>query len=131
MKLEASIELNWEGEKVTKETVEATRLSMRDVVIGTVADAVELSPWRTGNNRRSLAGEVSQMGMVATGGEGGSERMVDDKGIEGAVYSTSGYGGYLETGTTRGLPPRPYIYPAAMKHFTLANMVDGIKRNMT
>ena len=54
--------------------------------------AKELSPYLTGNNRRSITRDV--------------------KGLVGRVYSTSGYGGYLETGTSK-MVSRPYFYPAA------------------
>lgn len=53
--------------------------------------AKELSPYQYGTNRRSITRDV--------------------KGLVGRVYSTSGYGGYLETGTSR-MAAQPYFYPA-------------------
>lgn len=49
------------------------------------------SPYRTGNNRDSIDMQVN--------------------GQEGMVYTESGYGGYLEIGTSQ-MPARPYIRPA-------------------
>ena len=52
----------------------------------------------------------------------------------GAVYSTSGYGGYLETGTRwnlftrKPMPARPYMYPAMKRHFSQAKVAAGIRR---
>ena len=65
----------------------------------TQADAVELSPWITGNNRRSIDSEVKEEGgkPVAT------------------VFTQSGYGGYLEIGTTKR-PATPYLKPAFDKN---------------
>jgi len=134
MKLEMSTEVNWEGKKAAADVLEATRLAMRDTVVaihGSALDnAIAKGIWLTGNNNRRLTGEVSGMGMVASGGEGEPLRMVDDGALEGAVFSTSGYGGYLEVGTTRGLGPRPYIYPAMTKHFTSDRMAELIRRHL-
>ena len=94
MKLNADFKLSLETAAVRKLVEGATRNGLRDTVVAITHDTVEGSPWLTGNNRRSIAGEVSGMGVVA--GEGGQERMVDDSKVEGAIYSTSGYGGNLE-----------------------------------
>jgi len=60
--------------------------------------------------------------MEASGFGGG--QFVDNSKIEGAVYSTSGYGGYLETGTSK-MPARPYMKPALDANFP--KMPDKIK----
>ncbi len=99
MEITVNVELNLKVEEVTEAVTEASRKAMRDTVVVVANEAMHLSPKITGNNSRKIAGEVSGMGVVATGGEGGAERMVDDSKIEGAVFSTSGYGGYLEVGT--------------------------------
>jgi len=129
VKITSSVELNLDIVKVTKEVIDASRLAMRDTVVAVTNDSVKLSPWLTGNNRRSIAGEVSGMGMVASGGEGGSERVVDESKIEGAVYSTSGYGGFLETGTVK-MPARPYFKPALDMNFTQEKCAERIKRHL-
>ncbi len=132
---------------------EAARLAMRDTVRDIHQDALHGSRIKTGNNRRSLAGEVSGMGLVISGGEGGAERIVNDASIEGAVYSTSGYGGILEVGSPPhiirvktakvltdgttffgkevhhpGTAARPYFKPALDKSFTEAKFGAAMKR---
>ena len=129
MKMTVDIKLNLDIDKVTKEVIEANRLAMRDTVVGITNDAVKLSPYQTGHNRRSIAAEVSGMGVVASGGEGGSERMVDDSKIEGAVFSTSGYGGFLETGTSK-MPGRPYFKPALDMNFTQEKFGEKVKKHL-
>ncbi len=124
MKMTSTIELNLKTDAVIKQVTEATKLAMRDTVVEVTRDAVKDSPWETGNNRRSIVGEASGMGMVA--GQGGSERLVDESKIEGAVYSTSGYGGFLEVGTSK-LNPRPYIKPAMDKSFTAEKFASKVK----
>ena len=126
MKMHTSVALNLRVDQAVKDVTEASKLAMRDTTVEVTNDSVHLSPWLTGNNRRSLVGEVSGRGMVASGGEGRVERMVDDSQIEGAVYSTSGYGGYIETGTSK-MPPRPYIKPALDKSFTPEKFASRVK----
>ena len=128
MKMGSSITLNLRTEEVNKELTEASKLAMRDTVVEVTADAVRPpSPVLTGNNRRSMVGEASGMGKVA--GLGSSERQVDDSKIEGAVYSSSGYGGYLETGTSK-MPARPYIKPATDKNFTAEKFARKVKGHL-
>ena len=128
------------AEKVTRQ---ASQLGVRDTVIAIWHDTVRDSPvsakWPsiakdgrrpTGNNKRSISVEVSGMGTIAGSG---SERIVDDTKIEGAVYFTSGYGGYLEVGTqhmdgTVKMPARPYIRPSFDIHSK--KMSDNIGRQM-
>ncbi|MCJ7828162.1 MAG: hypothetical protein MUP81_00280 [Dehalococcoidia bacterium] len=103
MKLDVKVELNLKIKEATAQVLKAAREAMRDTVIDVTHDAVEGSPVLTGNNRRSIMGEASGFG----GGQ-----VVDQSKIEGAVFSTSGYGGFLETGT-RKMAARPYFKPAA------------------
>ena len=128
MKFKAKVDVNLDDAEVRRIVDRAGRLGMRDVVVEVHAQTIEPwpvgSPFLTGNNRRSLAAEVSGMGIVA-GTE--AERVVDDSKLEGVVYSTSGYGGYLETGTS-STPARPYIKPAGDRFFTEANLGQKMKR---
>jgi hypothetical protein len=101
------------------EIMDAARKGMRDTVSEIHRDAVQNSPVLTGNNRRSLASESSGFDT----GEG----LIDQSKLEGAVYSTSGYGGFLETGTRRS-GARPYIGPAAQKH--VPKFPDRMKEHM-
>jgi len=134
MNIGVEVKLNLKVEEVQEKVVGASKLAMRDTVVEITHDAVQLSPWRTGNNRRSIAGEVSDMGVVATGGEGGAERIVNDSRIEGAVYSTSGYGGILETGhhTKSGswVAPRPYFKPSLDRNFTQEKFAGKVKSHL-
>ena len=124
MKMKTEIRLDIKEEAVDKALTEAARKAMRDTVLEIHRDAVKGSPWLTGNNRRSIVGEASTMGVVA--GQGSAERQVNDAEIEGAVYSSSGYGGFLEVGTSK-MPARPYIKPATEKHFTAEKFARKVK----
>lgn len=117
MEMHVDIKFTDLTKEATEQVLEAARLAMRDTVVEVENEAAHNSPKATGHNMRSLAGEVSGMGTVVQGGDAEPDRVVDDTKIEGAVYSTSGYGGYLETGT-RKMAERPYIQPSAMRHFT-------------
>jgi hypothetical protein len=108
---------------------EAIRETVRDVAVKILHHAITHTPVLTHKNQWSLSGEVSGMGLVATGGNGRQERIVDDSELEGAVYSTSGYGGYLEVGTCK-MKPRPYIRPGADLYFTEDAMAKGIKGHL-
>ena len=128
MKMTSTIVLNLKTEEATKQVVEANKLAMRDTVVEVLADSIRPpSPVDTGNNRRSMVGDASGMGMVA--GQGASERLVDDSKIEGAVYSTSGYGGFLEVGTSK-MAARPYIKPAMDKNFTVEKYGRKVKEHL-
>jgi len=129
MKMTSTVTLNLRTEEVNKEVTEANKLAMRDTVVLINYDAVRWSPWETGHNRRSIVGEASGMGVIVQGIDAEPERTVDDSKIEGAVYSTSGYGGYLETGTTK-MPAQPYIKPAMDKNFTVEKFARKVKGHL-
>jgi len=127
VKIDVVWEMNLKIPEVQKATEEATRLGLRDTIVAITNDAIRESPKLTGNNMRSIAAEVSGMGMVAGGGEGSAERVVDDSKLEAAVWSSSGYGGFLETGTVK-MPARPYFRPALDSHS--AELVPNIARHI-
>ncbi len=93
----------------------AVEKSIKDTVRDIAADVIKGSPWLTGNNARSVKFEVGPGGEVAK----------NEK--EGAVYSTSGYGGFLETGTSI-MAARPYFKPALDKH--IMKLPQGIKAEL-
>ena len=126
MKFTATVDLKLNVAVLLKKVASASQEGMRDVVVQVAEETVQNSPVETGNNRRSITAEVSGMGVVA--GETG-ERVVDENKIQGAVYSTSGYGGYLETGT-RHTVARPYFGPARDRYFTEGNLGGAIKRHL-
>ncbi len=62
-------------------------------------EAVEGSPYITGTNRRSIATEIEEVGGR----------------VEGSIFTQSGYGGYLEVGTSK-MAAQPYLWPAVESH---------------
>jgi len=137
MRLEVKVELNLKDKELKDATQKAARLAMRDTVRDIWNEAVRNAPYRktppivsTGHNARSIAGEVSGMGTPFKGKDAEiSERVVNDRELEGAVYSTSGYGGYLETGTYK-MAPRPYFKPALDRNFTQEKFAQKIKGHL-
>ncbi|MBT9164021.1 MAG: hypothetical protein DDT23_00010 [candidate division WS2 bacterium] len=129
MKMNIEVKLNLKTEAAKKLVEEATRLALRDTVVAVHEDAMRGSPKKTGHNMRSIASEVSGMGMVATGGEATPEKVVDDNKLEAACFSTSGYGGFLETGTYK-MNARPYFKPALDKNFTEEKFAERVKRHL-
>ena len=131
MKITTSWKLNLKSKEVQDAVKKASRLGMRDTVVDihgdTIQNAKSVGFWDTGHNARSIASEVSGMGVVQRGADAQPERVVDDGKIEGAVYSTSGYGGYGETGTVK-MPARPYFKPALDKH--IKNLPKNIKAHL-
>ena len=124
MRLSAGLRINVRTAEVMKRVNRATQLGLRDTIVAMHRDAVVDSPFLTGHNRRSLASEVSGMGVVAGTEQG---RVVNDSKIEGALYSTSGYGGMLETGTIK-MRARPYIKPALDRH--LPELSGNIRKHL-
>ena len=115
MKISATWDVNLKIKEVEEKVQKAYELSLKEVVV-TIADAViKGSPHVTGHNRRSIAYKTGNR-VVKKGQPKGGEKPFTDtnpdlKPNEGAVYSTSGYGGYLETGTSK-MDPQPYFRPA-------------------
>ena len=93
----------------------AIRYSLLDTVVAIAGDAIKLSPRLTGNNMRSIKYEV---------GPGGEIAKAD---LSGAIYSTSGYGGYLETGTVK-MRAQPYFKPAL--DMNIHKLTKGIKAEL-
>ncbi|MCK4648507.1 hypothetical protein KAT51_03190 [bacterium] len=91
MKLKVDMKVNLKTKEVQNKVKNASEKGLKDVIVDIAGDVIKGSPIDTGNNRRSIAYEAKE--------------------LEGSVYSTSGYGGFLETGT-RFTPARPYFKPA-------------------
>jgi hypothetical protein len=130
MKFTISIESNIDTNGAAAKIMAAAKAALQDIVIDTVQEAKNNSPvsgmWPsidksgrvpTGNNKRSINFEM---------GPGGDSNLDE---MQGAVFSTSGYGGFLETGT-RFTPARPYLYPAAMKNFTKEKFDKRLKEHL-
>jgi len=107
MRMNVTVELNLKTKEATETVLRAAREAMRDTVVDIQSEAIHSHPYkdRTGTNTRSITAEASGFG---------SGQVVDQGKIEGAVFSTSGYGGFLETGTVK-MSAFPYIKPAADK----------------
>ena len=127
MKITSEVKVNLQTSEVTKKISEATRLGLRDTIVAIHGDAVRMSPYKTGHNRRSIASEVSGMGVVGQGEDAEPGRVVDDSKLEAACYSTSGYGGFLETGTYK-MAARPYFRVALDKNKD--KLVPSIKKHL-
>ena len=133
MKLKVDMKLNLKIKEAQDKGKKATQLGMRDTVVDIHGDAIKNAKavgfWETGHNARSIASEVSGMGIVQQGADAEPERVVDDSKIEGAVFSTSGYGGFGETGTVK-MAARPYMKPALDKHFTKEKFAEKVKGHL-
>ena len=117
MKITADFKLNLKTKEVEDKVKKATQQAMKDTVVDIANDAIKGSPYLTGNNARSIMYEVGPGGEVAQNEE------------EGAVYSTSGYGGILETGSVV-MAPRPYFKPALDRHYTKEKFADKVKGHL-
>jgi len=99
--------------------------ALHEIAIEVSRDSKRGSPVLTGNNRRSIAEHTPKSKPMGDKSSEGIEVKED----EAAVYSTSGYGGYLEVGS-EGRAPRPYLKPAQDRHFTPQNMATKIRENV-
>ena len=107
MKITYGIKLNLKIPEVKNKVIDAARKSLLDTIVDIANDAIKGSPKLTGNNMRSIKYEIGD--------------------LSGAVFSTSGYGGFLETGT-RFMRARPYFKPALDRN--IHKLPDGIKARL-
>ena len=144
---------NLKLDEFNQATHRAVQLGLRDTIVAIHRDVVKLTPHKTGNNARSIVSEVAGMGTVQQGSDAQPEHVVDDSKHEAACYSTSGYGGLLETGTRPhiitvknakvlsdgkkvfgktvhhpGTNPHPYFYPALNMHKD--DLANNIKKHL-
>jgi len=131
MKITMAWKVSVNASKVIDKVEKAAQKGMVDSVTDIAKDAIELCVVDTGHNRRSIAYKVGSK-SVRKGNPKGDEKPFetgepDLKTLEGAIYSTSGYGGFLETGTAR-MEPRPYIKPAY--DMNIKNLPDNIKGHL-
>jgi len=132
MKITTDIKLNLKTKEVQDKVKKASQLGLRDTIVDihgdTIHNAKAVGFWETGHNARSIVSEVSGMGGTVQQGEDAEpQRVVDDSKMEGAVYSTSGYGGFGETGTVK-MAARPYFKPALDKN--VKNLPKNIKAHL-
>lgn len=107
MKMKCDVKLNLRDKEVKNQVNNAAERSLKNTITDIANDAIKGSPKLTGNNARSIKYEA--------------------EGLSGAVYSTSGYGGYLEVGTAR-MPARSYMKPALDRN--IHKLPEGIKANL-
>jgi len=119
MEITSKFKLNLKTKEVESAVQKAGRLGMRDTVVAMARDVIHDSPVLTAHNRRSIVydvgGKITKTGSPKAGEKPFIEWSPDVGTLEGAIYSTSGYGGYLEVGTTK-MPARPYFKPAYDRH---------------
>jgi HK97 gp10 family phage protein len=89
--------VDWD--KMIERGIETLRDVIEEVADKAVEIAKENSPHDTGNNRDSITV--------------GSEKN-NKKEINTDIHTESGYGGYLELGTSK-MPARPYMQPAVIQ----------------
>jgi HK97 gp10 family phage protein len=103
---------------------EAIQKGMADGFAQMVRVAARMSPYLTGNNAR-LISWTTNWGEQAGNSHTPSGQVIRKKGhLSGAIFTQSGYGGYLELGTSR-MAARPYIRPAVEQEGQY--MVERIK----
>ena len=88
----------------------------------------ELVPRRADDPIKTAAVEGSPIAKV----KGGTNRRsidfdVDKSKLTGRLFTQSGYGGYLEVGTSR-MAPQPYMVPAVERH--KGAIAQAIKRHL-
>jgi hypothetical protein len=126
---EATVRINHSGREQMHQAIAAgvTEVFGQDIW----PEAVKGSRVKTGHNRRTIAVEVTAFGAptLQTSGSGeisGVAKAAPD-GVSAALYTQSGYGGWLETGT-RHMQGIPYIYPAVMKY--MSTIAAAIRRRL-
>ena len=105
MKIQANFKYtaNKEAKAIIDKAIES---GLKDTVVLISNQVVDKTPWLTGNNSRSIKYEPKNR-------------------FSWEVYSTSGYGGWLEVGSTR-MKPRPYFLPALDRYLPeLPNRIKG------
>lgn len=107
MKLKVDMKVDLKTKEVQDKVKRAGEKGLKDFIVDIAGDVIKGSPKLTGNNARSIAYEAKE--------------------LEGSIYSTSGYGGYLETGTVN-MPAQPYFRPALDKN--AKNLPKNIKAHL-
>lgn len=109
MKLNVIVQTIMKTKQASQQVETATEKALKNVVVDIANDVIKIHPWKTqtGNNSRSIKFEAKK--------------------LSGSVYSTSGYGGFLETGTVN-MPAFPYFKPALDRN--IHKLPEGIKAEL-
>ena len=131
MKITMGLTTNLKIKEAKDKIDDSGRKALKDAVRDIANDAIKSSPVDTGHNRRSIAYCIGRK-VTKTGHPKSGEKPFYDYDFnlgenEGAIYSTSGYGGYLETGTVK-MGPRPYFKPALDRN--IKNLPKEIKAHL-
>lgn len=123
--------LNLKTKEAQDKVKKANQQGLKDSLVDIVGDVIKGSPIISGHNRRSIAYKLGSK-ITNTGTSKADEPAFVDwepplREGEAAVYSTSGYGGFLETGTVRR-PATPYFKPAL--DMNIKNLPKNIKGHL-
>lgn len=118
--------------KLSDKMKKAMEGGLKDTIVDIANTVIKEHPWttRTGNNSRSIAYGVGGKGHRAgtpVGDRKFNPMEPPPSPLTGEVYSTSGYGGYLETGTAV-MPAFPYFKPAIDRH--VPNIGKRVKEHL-
>lgn len=130
MKFNFAVQMNLRTSEAAEEVKQAAEKALKDVIVDIANYAIKKSPHITGNNRRSIAygvGRERHREGTPVAGKEFSDLELAPGALKGMVYSTSGYGGFLETGT-RKMPAQPYFKPALDKH--IGKLPAGMKAEL-
>ena len=119
MKLLVNFVTNIKSKEVVDKVKKATDKALLGAMVDIASDVIHLSPHVTGHNRRSIAYKIGSK-VTALGTSQGDEEPFKSgepaiNESQAAIYSTSGYGGILETGSVK-MAARPYFRPALDKN---------------
>jgi len=120
MKVTMNVKTNLKTGEVGDTVKQAGEKALVNVIVAIASDIIKIHPWktRTGNNSRSIAYGVGKTRVregKPVAGKKFNPLLPPGGKLQGVVYSTSGYGGYLETGTAY-MPAFPYFKPALDRH---------------
>ena len=117
MKISFNLITNLKTKEVIDAVEKAANEGLADTVAAIAGDAVKLAKKVTSNNARSIKFEV------------GPGKEIAKSALEGAIYSTSGYGGYQETGLrNKKYTFKPYLKPALDMH--IKDLPKNIKAHL-
>ena len=118
--------------KLSDKMAKAMEEGLTETIVTIANTVIHEHPWqrRTGNNSNSIAYNVNGKGHrqgSPTAGQSFNPLEPPTPRLTGMVYSTSGYGGILETGSVF-MAAYPYFKPAVDRH--VPNLGKNIKGHL-